>query len=158
MTGANPIHVAVAAAKRDFGWFEDHLPGRHAAPETPAPQPVNLTAAAAAAEPQEEPVSIAKLEADIKNDITEGAAWVAEWAARIKTAAPSIIETTEAAGGPTVARLIQVAAGRVLPPGVEDIAASLLGKLFDDFAPAAQPAPAQAADGQPQQPAVPAGQ
>jgi len=71
LTGENPIHDALAAAQREFGWFEDHLPGCHAAPEHPATAPDTMGAATAAAEPQEETVSVIDDLEGFINDVRE---------------------------------------------------------------------------------------
>lgn len=132
MTGSNPILESV---KRDLGWFEDHLPHHHAAPQTPAPVPATMAADAATA--QEEPMPLSTLEDDVKNDLTQGVDWLDGFVTRLRTAAPGIIATSEAVGSSTVAAVVEAVAGRVLPPELETGLAAMVRTFVDQFAPQA---------------------
>lgn len=108
MTGENPIHDAIAAARREFGWFEDHLPGRHAAPQQPAPEPDTMvTATAATATQQEEPMSVID---DIEGFISD-----------VKEIGPEAIADVKAVGAAAVADLKAVKAN----PETADVLADL---------------------------------
>ncbi len=138
-------HRLLRAAAREWNSVEDHIRDvlHH---KTPAAQPVNLAAAtAAAATQQEETMSIAQLEDDVKTDLTQGLDWLEGFVGRVKAAAPGIIATSEAVGGQTVGKLIEIAAGKFLPPGVEEEFLALAGRYFGSFGqvpatPAAPPA------------------
>jgi hypothetical protein len=118
-----------------------HLFGDHAAPEPPAIQPDSVDTTTAT-----EDTMLAKLEDDVKKDLTEGVAYLEEFIGRVKAAAPGIISNAEQIGGSTVGRLVETAAGRILPPPIEDIAVELLGPLFEKYGtPQAAPAPAEPA-------------
>lgn len=94
-------------------------------------------------------MSLATLENDVKADLTDGMNWLEGMVQRVKAAAPGIIATSEAVGGSTVGKLLEIAAGKILPPGVEEEFLALAGRYFTTFG---QPAQAVAA------PAAPAGQ
>lgn len=137
---------AVRAARKDF----NRIFGHHASPELPAQRPVNLAAAPAAAAKQEDTMSLTTIESDVKAYLTDGLDYLDGMVARLKQAAPGIIETTEAVGGSTVAALVEAVAGRVLPPQLEQVLAAQVADFVSRWG-----APAQAAPVQPQQ-AVPA--
>ncbi|MGH3417784.1 MAG: hypothetical protein ACRDSS_15035 [Actinocrinis sp.] len=145
---------ALAAAGRELG----HLFRPHRAPsftprdqlsQTPAQQPVNLAAATAAAATPGGTMGIAQLEDDVKADLTDGLNWLDGFVTRVRAAAPGIIATSEAVGGSTVGKLLEIAAGKILPPGVEEEFLALAGRYFGSFGQVA-------ASAQPQQPAAPA--
>lgn len=115
---------------------------RDAAPQTPATAPATMAAAPAAAPPQEDTMSLATLEDDIKNDLTEGAAYVEQWIGRVKQAAPGIIATSEAVAGSTVGQLAEIFLGRVLPPDVETELLSVVKRYVTSFGQPAAPAQA----------------
>jgi hypothetical protein len=127
---------------------EQHIehPFRHAAdaaPQTPAQQPVNLaTAPAAAATQQGDTMAIVQLEDDVKKDLTDGMDWLDGLVQRVKAAAPGIIATSEALGNSTLGKLAETAAGKFLPPGVEEEFLALAGRYFGTFG---QPVTAAAA-------------
>lgn len=125
-----------------------HVDAAHAATQTPATAPDSP--AAPAASTQGDTMPLTQIEDDVKADLTAGVSWVKEWAARIEAAAPGIIATTDAVGGSTVGKLVEIAAGKILPPGVEEEFLALAGRYFGAFGqvPAApvtapQPVPAQ---------------
>ena len=90
-------------------------------------------------------MSLIQLEEDVKTDLTDGLSWLEGFVTRVKAAAPGIIATSEAVGGQTVGKLLEIAAGKFLPPGVEEEFLALAGRYFSTFGQAAAPA-------QPQQP------
>lgn len=144
MTGPNPILESLEK-EWDAGrrWTAAHfIPHRH--DQTPATQPVNLAAAtAAAANPQGDTVSLATLDDEVKNDLTKGMDWLEGVVARVKAAAPGIIATSEAVGGSTVSALVEAVAGRILPPQLESMLASIVKDFVDRYAPVAVAAPVQ---------------
>ena len=95
-------------------------------------------------------MSLTTIESDVKAYLTDGLDYLDGMVARLKQAAPGIIETTEAVGGSTVAALVEAVAGRVLPPQLEQVLAAQVADFVSRWG-----APAQAAPVQPQQ-AVPA--
>lgn len=132
--------------KRDLG-IAEHAIGswfhRQHAAQTPAPMPATMAAAAAA--PKENPMSLAKLDDDIKEDLTEGLTYVEGLVGRLKAAAPGVIATGEAVSGSTVGKLVEAVAGRVLPAPLEDALSSIVKDFVDRYAPAAAATPAPAA-------------
>lgn len=116
-------------------------PFRHDAPtETPAMMPATMKPATQ----QEDSMSLATLEDDVKTDLTQGLDWLEGFVGRVKAAAPGIIATSEAIGGQTVGKLVEIAAGKFLPPGVEEEFLALAERYFGSFGqvPAAPAAPA----------------
>jgi hypothetical protein len=112
-------------------------------PQAPAAQPVNLAAATAAAPSKENTMSpITTLEDDVKADLTDGLNWMEGFVTRVKAAAPGIIATSEAIGGTTVSKLVEAAAGAVLPPAYEQVAVDFVKDLITKYG---QPAQAPAA-------------
>src|SRR5712692_8588672 len=96
MTGPNPILESV---KRDLGWFEDHLPHRHAAHQTPAPQPATMTAATAAATtPQEDDMSFA-------TDVEQGYAAVKNEFGKFEAALPGLLAQAKKLEGNPIAQV-----------------------------------------------------
>jgi hypothetical protein len=143
VTGPNPILESLEnewdAGRR---WTAAHfIPHRH--PQTPATAPVNLAAAPAAAAKQEDTMSLATLDDEVTNDLTKGMDWLEGLVARVKAAAPGIIATSEAVGGSTVSALVEAVAGRILPPQMESILATMVKDFVDRYAPAQVTAPAQ---------------
>jgi hypothetical protein len=125
---------------------------------TPATQPVNLAATPVAAPSKENTMSpLSTLEDDVKADLTDGLNWLDGFVTRVKAAAPGIIATSEAVGSSTVGKLVELAAGKILPPGVEEEFLALAGRYFGSFGQVAALAPAApvAAPVDPQQPAAP---
>lgn len=141
-------------AARAVGWVEHHLPHRHAAPQSPAPQPVTMAPATAdATAPQKDTtMSLATLEDDVKNDLTQGLDYLEGMVGRLKTAAPGIIGNAETVLAPIVERFAQTVGDRVLPPLMEEGLMAVVDAYFAKLGQPAQPVAAQ-----PQQP-VPAGQ
>jgi hypothetical protein len=124
----------------------EHPFRRHAAdtaPQTPATAPATMKAATAAAPQQEDTMSLSTLEDDVKADLTDGLNWLDGFVTRVKAAAPGIIATSEAIGGSTVGKLVEIAAGKILPPGVEEEFLALAGRYFGAFGQPVQAAPAQ---------------
>ena len=118
--------------------------------QTPAARPATMKAATAAAPQQEDTMSLATIEDDVKADLTDGLNWLQGFASRLTAAAPGIIATSEAVGGSTVGALVEAVAGRILPPQLEQILANQVKDFVDRYsqvqaaAPAPQPpAPAQ---------------
>lgn len=73
---SNPIFDAIKAeilhpVQTAESWFERHDPPT----QTPAPQPVNLAVATAAADPKGTVMSLATIADDIKNAITSADEW-----------------------------------------------------------------------------------
>lgn len=124
----------------------EHPFRRHAAdaaPQTPAVVPATIAVATAAAPQQEEPMSlVTTIEADVKTDLTDGLEWLDGFVTRVKAAAPGIIATSEAIGGSTVGKLVEAAAGAVLPPAYEQVAVDFIKDLITKYG---QPAQAVAA-------------
>lgn len=87
-------------------------------------------------------MSLATLEADVKTDLTDGLDWLDGFVTRVKAAAPGIIATSEAIGGSTVGKLVEAAAGAVLPPAYEQVAVDFIKDLITKYG---QPAQAVAA-------------
>ena len=116
---------------------------RHGAPETPAQQPVNLASATAAAATKENHMSLATIEEETKNFLTEGLDYLVAQGAKLRAAAPGIIATTEAVGGSTVAKLVEAAAGAILPPAYEQVAVDFVKDLIAKYG---QPTAAAAVD------------
>lgn len=138
---------AAAVGRGITGLFEHH---HHAepAPQAPAQQPDNQATAPAAAITQGDSMSLTIIEEDVKKDLTEGMAWLSGLAQRVQAAAPGIIATSEALGNSTLGKLAETAAGKFLPPGVEEEFLALAGRYFSTFgqpvqAAAAAPAPPQ---------------
>jgi hypothetical protein len=123
----------------------EHPFRRHAAdaaPQTPAVVPATIAVATAAAPQQEDTMSLATIEADVKDDLTQGLDWMEGFVTRVKAAAPGIIATSEAIGGSTVGKLVEAAAGAVLPPAYEQVAVDFIKDLITKYG---QPAQAVAA-------------
>ena len=159
-TPQNPAH----AHHQWQDWMLRHA--ADAAPETPAAVPATMAAAtAAAATPQEEPMSLTTIEDDVREDLTKGLDYVTGWAQRVQTLMPAIVDTVDTVGSSTVGKLIEAAAGAVLPAPYEQVAADFVKDLVAKYgtpAAAATPAPADPAapaqtDSAPaeQQPAAP---
>jgi hypothetical protein len=119
---------AAGFAEREMHQVED-LFARHQTPAT--------TPASTATTTTEENVSLTTLEDDVKNDLTQGLDWLDGFVTRVKAAAPGIIATSEAVGGSTVGKLVEIAAGKILPPGVEDEFLALAERYFGSFGQAA---------------------
>lgn len=126
------------------GLFEPHRRTADAAPETPAPVPATMAAEPAAI--QEETMSLAQIEDDVREDVTKGIEYVAGWAQRVQAALPGLVSTVDAVGGSTVGKLAETLLGIVIPEPYETI----LVNYAEDFAkrygapvPAAPAAPAQ---------------
>ena len=138
-------HAAGAAAEDVSDWFRRDHPYPDAS-QAPAVMPVNVEAAPAA-QPEENDMSeLVKLEADVKNDLTEGMTYLEGLVGRVKAAAPGIIGTIDQVSGSTVGKLIETAAGRILPSNIEDMVVTFLAPLFDKYGqPAAPAAPADPA-------------
>ena len=139
MTAPNPIlqglerdwkaakHTVTEAA----GWFDRH----DGTSQTPAPAPATMAAATAAATaPQEDTMSLAQLEDDVKTDLTDGIQWLQGFAQRIGQAAPGIIATSEAVGSSTVGALVEAVDGRILPPQLETVLAGIVKDFVDKYA------------------------
>jgi hypothetical protein len=137
-------HIRDVLHHNDEPRMTPHVEAALAAREIPASQPVNLAAATAAAPQQEDTMQLAQLEDDVKADLTQGLDYILDFGQRLKAAAPGIIATSEAVGGQTVGKLIEIAAGKFLPPGVEEEFLALAGRYFGSFGqvPAAPAAPA----------------
>ena len=150
------VRTAEQAIERPF-----HHHAADAAPETPAAVPATMAAAtAAAATPQEEPMSLTTIEDDVREDLTKGLDYVTGWAQRVQTLMPAIVDTVDTVGSSTVGKLIEAAAGAVLPAPYEQVAADFVKDLVAKYgtpAAAATPAPADPA-APAQAPAVDAGQ
>lgn len=148
MTGPNPILESLEnewdAGRR---WTAAHFhPHRH--PQTPATAPVNLAAAPAAAAKQEDTMSLATLEDDVKADLTDGLNWMEGFVTRVRAAAPGIIATSDALASSTVGQVAEMFLGKVLPPDVETELLGIVRRYVTTFGQAApvpvqQPAPAQ---------------
>lgn len=133
-----------------FEEWRNHLHlHHHGHPQTPAPGPVTLAAAQPATEA---PMSLATLENDVKNDLTQGLDYLEGMVGRLKTAAPGIIGNAETVLAPIVERFAQTVGDRVLPPLMEEGLMAVVDAYFAKLGQPAQPIAAQ-----PQQP-VPAGQ
>jgi hypothetical protein len=91
---------------------------RHGTSEPPASQPVTVNAGP---RPAKEPFMslLDTITEDVKSDLTQGVAYLKEFAGRLEQVSPSIISTAETLGGSTVGKLIEAAAGTVLPADVE---------------------------------------
>lgn len=127
MPGDNPIHDAISAARRDFGWFEDHLHGRHAAPEPPATEPVTMVTATAAADTQqEEPMSVI-------TDLEEGYAAAKADLAKVEAALPGALAKAKKLEGNPLADLAVKAAESILPPEAVAIINNTASKVFDEL-------------------------
>jgi len=133
---------AVSAGIEHLTGHDHDAPARTTSAETAAAEPT------IAITPQEEPVSLATLETAVKDDLTNGIAYIKEFAARIEQAAPGIIGNAEAAAVPLVGKLAEAIAGRILPPPLEEV---LIGLVSDFYDRSGQPAPAA-----PEQPTAPA--
>jgi len=144
VTGPNPILESLENEWDETRrWTAAHF-SHHRHDQPPAAQPVNLAAApAAAANPQGDTVSLATLDDEVKDDLTKGMDWLEGVVARVKAAAPGIIATSEAVGGSTVSALVEAVAGRILPPQMESILATMVKDFVDRYAPAQVTAPAQ---------------
>ena len=130
--------------------FTRRLPHHHAAPQTPAPEPVNLAAAtAAAATQQEEPMSVI-------TDLEEGYAAAKADLAKVEAALPGALAKARQLEGNPLADLAVKAAESILPPEAVAIINSTASKVFDElmglYAPAQATAPVQQV-GQPVAPA-----
>lgn len=87
-------------------------------------------------------MSLATLEDDVKNDLTQGVGWLKGFVTRLEQAAPGIIATSEAVGGSTVGQLAELFLGKVLPPDVEAELLALVRRYVTTFGqPAAVVAP-----------------
>jgi len=158
MTGPNPILEDLGPVE-GFARRAEHAVGHlfhhHDAvplnPQAPADRPVNLAAATAAVPREEAPMSLTTLTDDLRNDLTDGLAWVTDWAARVKAAAPGIVSTVDTVANSTVGKLAETLAGSVLPPEVEPVLVNLVGDFVKRYGQPAAVAPAA-----PQQPAAPA--
>lgn len=118
-----------------------------AAPGQPAQEPGTMAVAAAAAQPTGgTTVSLATIEDDVRADLTQGLDWLEGFVGRVKNAAPGIISTVDAVSGTTVGKLIETAAGKFLPPGIEEEFLAIAGRYFSTWGQAAAPA-AAAGDG-----------
>lgn len=126
------------------GLFQHHHAAPDGAPHAPASRP-DTQAAPAAATPQENTVSLATIEDDVKTDLTQGIDWMEGFVKRVKAAAPGIIATSEAVGGSTVGQVAEMLLGKFLPPDVEAELLALVKRYVTTFG---QPAP-QAAQPQP---------
>ena len=144
MPRENPVAEAIDWFHHDHEWIRH---GRHAAPETPAPQPVNLTAAAAAAEPQEEPMSLLDT---IKRDVADVEAKLASVDEDALAKLNTVLANPETAD--VLSDLAGLGAIVGIPEGTIAGIAGGLKTLLGLY----PPAPAQ--PDAPQQPAVPAGQ
>lgn len=145
MTGPNPIFEAVRrearTAEHDVaGWFHRDNPAPHGAnphPENPAATPATMApVTAGAVTQQEDSMSLATIEDDVKTDLTQGLDWLEGFVGRVKAAAPGIIATSEAVGGSTVSALVEAVAGRILPPQMESVLAGIVKDFVDKYAPA----------------------
>jgi len=119
--------------------------------QPPDSSPVNLAAATAAALREETPMSLASIDADLRNDLTAGISYGKELFARLEAAAPGIISTVDTVANSTVGKLAETLAGSVLPPEVEPVLVNLVGDFVKRYGQPAAVAPAA-----PQQPAAPA--
>ena len=86
-------------------------------------------------------MSLTQIEDDVRADLSDGLAYVAQWASKLQGVMPAIVSTVDKVGGSTVGKLAETLAGAVIPQPYEDM---LVG-LVDDFAkrygqPAVQPA------------------
>lgn len=134
MTRMPDIEAEAAAA---VGWFEQHLPHRHAAPQTPAPQPANPAPAPAdATAPQEEnPMGFVT---DIRNDLATAAHDVAAKAADFEqNVLPAVAEKlTALENNPVIDSLLNAVH---VPPEALAIVVKTIEGLESLYAPA-QPA------------------
>ena len=148
MTGPNPILEAVEDDFTRAGrWTAAHF-SHHRHPQTPATTPVNLAAAPAAAAKQEDTMSLATLEDDVKADLTDGLNWMEGFVNRVRAAAPGIIATSDALASSTVGQVAEMFLGKVLPPDVEAELLGIVRRYVTTFGQAApvpvqQPVPAQ---------------
>lgn len=131
------------------GWFHH----RHGAPQTPASQPVTLTAeatTAAALTPEETLMNLlTELTDDARGDLTDGLSYAEGLISRLKGIAPSVIETADTIGGSTVGKLIEAAAGAVLPAPAEDILVNMVKDFVSHYGAPATAAPVAAAPAAP---------
>jgi hypothetical protein len=92
------------------------LDAAHARTQTPATQPVTVKAP----NPKEAIMSLLDtITEDVRGDLTDGLDYLEQFVGRVKAAAPSIINTADTLGGSTVGKLVEAAAGAVLPADVE---------------------------------------
>lgn len=114
--------------------------------QPPASQPVTLTADATtttALTPEETLMSLlTTLTEDARGDLTDGLSYAEGLIARLKDIAPSVIETADTIGGSTVGKLIDAAAGAVLPAPAEEILVNLVKDFVSHYG---TPAPATTA-------------
>ena len=93
-------------------------------------------------------MSLATLENDVKNDLTQGLDYVEGMVARLKSAAPGIIGNAETVLAPIVERFIQTVGERTLPPLMEEGLMAVVDAYFTKLGQPAAPA-------QPEQPVQP---
>lgn len=112
MTGPNPI---LDGLKRDFGWFEDHVPHHRMAPAT-----------AAAAIPQEDNMSVI-------TDVEDG--WTAAKAelAKFEQTLPGALAKAKQFEASPFAAIAEKAAASVLPAEAVAIAVNAADKVIDDL-------------------------
>jgi hypothetical protein len=112
---------------------------RHAAPRTPAPRPATMAEATAAAEPQEETVSLTTIAADIKGAIENADQWVRQVT---ETHLPAILaQAARYENSP----IVQALESALLPPALEQQIAGMITELSKTY---------PAAPAQPEQPAA----
>lgn len=142
---------------RDWHEIRDHLPHHRddadaVVTQAPAEQPDSTAQVT-----QEDPMSLITLTDDLKEDLTEGVAYVKDWIARVEQAAPGIAGTLETVGGSTVGKLAEELAGFVVPEPYEGMLVNLVKDWVGRYGqPAASTAPATPQE--PQEPVAPSGQ
>jgi hypothetical protein len=127
---ARDLARASSGVEHVLGHLHHHHAAQAATP-TPAAGPVTVKAA-----PNLEERIMSLLDTitgDVRADLTDGLDYAEGLLGRLKAVAPSVIETADKLGGTTVGKLVDAAAGMVLPAPYEDVAVSFIKDLVSKY-------------------------